>query len=216
MLKLPHHHRDDDKTEHLEACLQRVEHFQTVSELFRQLSDSSRIRIFWLLCHCEECVLNISALMDMSSPAVSHHLKQLKTSGLIVSRREGKEVCYRAADTEQARLLHIMIERTMEIACPEEDAAEAAAETAEQNRFEPGESARETVRVDGEADLLWQAEQFQKTRQADAVWRDNPGIAGSLPGILMRSGGHPAAEAEEISRAVQRDARRYDGGFTMF
>ena len=116
MLQLPHHHRDDDKTEHLEACLQRVEHFQTVSELFRQLSDSSRIRIFWLLCHCEECVLNISALMDMSSPAVSHHLKQLKTSGLIVSRREGKEVCYRAADTEQARLLHIMIERTMEIA----------------------------------------------------------------------------------------------------
>mgnify|MGYP001129950718 CR=1 FL=1 len=105
MLQLPHHHRDDDKTEHLEACLQRVEHFQTVSELFRQLSDSSRIRIFWLLCHCEECVLNISALMDMSSPAVSHHLKQLKTSGLIVSRREGKEVCYRAADTEQARLL---------------------------------------------------------------------------------------------------------------
>lgn len=94
MLQLPHHHRDDDKTEHLEACLQRVEHFQTVSELFRQLSDSSRIRIFWLLCHCEECVLNISALMDMSSPAVSHHLKQLKTSGLIVSRREGKEVCY--------------------------------------------------------------------------------------------------------------------------
>lgn len=127
MLQLPHHHRDDDKTEHLEACLQRVEHFQTVSELFRQLSDSSRIRIFWLLCHCEECVLNISALMDMSSPAVSHHLKQLKTSGLIVSRREGKEVCYRAADTEQARLLHIMIERTMEIACPKEDAAEAAA-----------------------------------------------------------------------------------------
>lgn len=96
------------------------------------------------------------------------------------------------------------------------DAAEAAAETAEQNRLGPGESARETVRVDGEADLLWQAEQFQKTRQADAVWRDNPGIAGSLPGILMRSGGHPAAEAEEISRAVQRDARRYDGGFTMF
>ena len=127
MLQLPHHHRDDDKTEHLEACLQRVEHFQTVSEFFRQLSDSSRIRIFWLLCHCEACVLNISAMMEMSSPAVSHHLRALKGSGLLVSRREGKEVYYRAADTAQARLLHQMIERVMEIACPEEDAAEVVA-----------------------------------------------------------------------------------------
>ena len=118
MLQLPHHHRDDDKTEHLEACLQRVEHFQTVSELFRQLSDSSRIRIFWLLCHCEECVLNISALMDMSSPAVSHHLKQLKGSGLIVSRREGKEVYYKLADTETARLVHKVCEEMFQITCP--------------------------------------------------------------------------------------------------
>ena len=118
MLQLPHHHRDDDKTEHLEACLQRVEHFQTVSELFRQLSDSSRIRIFWLLCHCEECVINLSALMGMNSPAVSHHLRQLKASGLIVSRRDGKEVYYKAADTEQAQLLHKMIEKMVEISCP--------------------------------------------------------------------------------------------------
>lgn len=119
MLQLPHHHRDDDKTEHLEACLQRVEHFQTVSELFRQLSDSSRIRIFWLLCHCEECVINISAMMEMSSPAVSHHLRPLRNRGLIVSRRVGKEVYYRAADTEQSRLLHQMIEQVMEISCPD-------------------------------------------------------------------------------------------------
>ena len=67
------------------------------------------------------CVGNISAMMDMSSPAISHHLRALKASGLIVSRREGKEVYYRAADTAQARLLHQMIERVMEIACPEEE-----------------------------------------------------------------------------------------------
>ena len=55
----------------------------------------------------------------MSSPAVSHHLRPLKNSGLIVSRREGKEVYYRAADTAQSRLLHQMIEQVMAIACPE-------------------------------------------------------------------------------------------------
>ena len=54
----------------------------------------------------------------MTSPAVSHHLRQLKSSGLILSRRGGKEVYYRAADTEQAQLLHHMIEDLVEIACP--------------------------------------------------------------------------------------------------
>ena len=94
------------------------EDFQTAAEIFKQLGDGNRIRIFWLLCHCEECVINISALMDMSSPAVSHHLRQLKASGLIVSQRSGKEVYYKAADTETAQLLHHVIEQLVKIICP--------------------------------------------------------------------------------------------------
>lgn len=118
-IKLPHYHGETKDTALLQEQLDRVDYFQTVAEVFKQLDDTTRIRIFWLLCHCEECVLNISAMMKMSSPAVSHHLRPLKNSGLIVSRREGKEVYYRAADTEQSRLLHQMIERIMEITCPE-------------------------------------------------------------------------------------------------
>jgi DNA-binding transcriptional ArsR family regulator len=87
--------------------------------VFRQLDDSSRLRIFWLLCHREECVINIASLMDMTGPAVSHHLRQLKSGGLITSRREGKEVYYRAADTTQSQLLHHTIEQLMAIVCPE-------------------------------------------------------------------------------------------------
>ena len=117
-VKLPHRHGEGRETALMQEQLDRVDHFQTVAEVFRQLDDTTRIRIFWLLCHCEECVLNISAMMKMSSPAVSHHLRSLKNTGLIVSRREGKEVYYRAADTEQSRLLHQMIERIMEITCP--------------------------------------------------------------------------------------------------
>lgn len=115
---LPHDHGEGD-IEELRTQVEQVDRFQTVADIFKQLDDTTRIRIFWLLCHCEECVINISAMLDMSSPAVSHHLRPLKNSGLVVSRREGKEVYYRAADTEQSRLLHLMIERVMEIACPE-------------------------------------------------------------------------------------------------
>ncbi len=113
---LPHNHGNN--TEYLCNQMPDTADFQIVSDIFKQLGDASRLRIFWLLCHCEECVLNISAIMGMTSPAVSHHLKQLKSGGLITSRREGKEVYYKASDTKQARLLHDMIEKLMEIACP--------------------------------------------------------------------------------------------------
>lgn len=118
-MNLPHHHGEGPQTALLQEQLDQIDYFQTVAEVFKQLGDTTRIRIFWLLCHCEECVLNISALMKMSSPAVSHHLRPLKNSGLIISRREGKEVYYRAADTEESRLLHEMIEQVMEITCPQ-------------------------------------------------------------------------------------------------
>lgn len=118
-MKLPHHHGEGPQTALLQEQLDQIDYFQTVAEVFKQLGDTTRIRIFWLLCHCEECVLNISALMKMSSPAISHHLRPLKNSGLIISRREGKEVYYRAADTQESRLLHEMIEQVMEITCPQ-------------------------------------------------------------------------------------------------
>lgn len=117
--ELPHHHGEGQTTALIQEQVNYVDHFQTVADIFKQLGDTTRVRIFWLLCHCEECVINISAMLNMSSPAVSHHLRPLKNSGLIISRREGKEVYYRAADTPQSQLLHLMIEQVMEIACPD-------------------------------------------------------------------------------------------------
>lgn len=119
LTELPHQHGEGDAAALLREQVDRVGNFQTVADIFKQLCDTTRIRIFWLLCHCEECVINISAMLEMSSPAVSHHLRPLKNSGLIVSRRVGKEVYYRAADTPQSQLLHLMIEQVMEISCPD-------------------------------------------------------------------------------------------------
>ena len=113
---LPHDHGQsiEKELEHMPSS----DDFQIVADIFKLLGDRNRVRIFWLLCHCEECVLNLSSMVGMSSPAVSHHLKQLRASRLIVSRREGKEVYYKAADTEQAQFLHHAIEQTVKITCP--------------------------------------------------------------------------------------------------
>ena len=117
-LHLPHTHGQEGEA--LLGHMPKTSDFEVLADIFKQLGDPTRISIFWILCHCEECVVNLSAMVEMSSPAVSHHLKQLKAGGLIVSRREGKEVYYRAASTEKAGLLHRVIEEMTEISCPAE------------------------------------------------------------------------------------------------
>lgn len=115
---LPHRHGEKN-VRNIKAELAKTVHFTATAEIFKQLSDPTRLQIFWLLCHREECVINIAALLDMSSPAVSHHLRSLHDSGLITSRRDGKEVYYKATETETCELLHESVEKVMEIACPE-------------------------------------------------------------------------------------------------
>lgn len=117
--ELPHNHGHLPKE--LQLGVPKEQTFSVVSDIFKLLSDNKRIEIFWLLCHCEECVVNISSLLDMSSPAVSHHLKLLKTAGLVISRREGKEVYYTAAKSRRSEALHEMIEQLVEVACPSEE-----------------------------------------------------------------------------------------------
>ena len=97
-----------------------VDQFREVATAFQQLGDGTRLRILWLLCHSEECVSNIAAAMKMSDPAVSHHLRVLRNSGLIVSRRSGKEVYYQLADNEKSDLLHQTIDSMFQISCPKD------------------------------------------------------------------------------------------------
>jgi DNA-binding transcriptional ArsR family regulator len=117
---LPHDHGNINDLETFSKLLAETDGFDNVSKILAQMVDGTRMRIFWLLCHYEGCVTNISAIMNMSSPAVSHHLRSLKEGGLIQSRRVGKEVYYKAVDTVEAEYLHHMIEDLMEIACPKE------------------------------------------------------------------------------------------------
>lgn len=107
-MKLPHDHGQITT-----SILERMpsdESFHETSAIFQQVCDASRLRILWLLCHCEECGINIAAAVGMSAAAVSHHLKTLKLHGLITSKRKGKEVYYTLADTEAARLIRKAID----------------------------------------------------------------------------------------------------------
>ncbi len=111
-----------DHGENIEQLLEHMpdeEAFYKASDIFQQLCDPTRLRILWLLAHCEACVLNISVAVGMSTSAVSHHLRILRQTGLIINRRAGKEVYYKLADTRTARLIHKMIDDVFEMNCPQ-------------------------------------------------------------------------------------------------
>lgn len=94
--------------------------FSKVSDTFQLISDPTRLKILWLLCHSEDCVTNISVAMNMSPPAVSHHLRILKQAGLLVSERQGKEVHYTLSNSKEAELVHRIVDATFEINCKSE------------------------------------------------------------------------------------------------
>lgn len=113
---LPHNHGQNE--ERVLEKLPTLEQCREVAEIFKQIGDGTRLRILWFLCHCEECVSNIAAAMGMSDPAVSHHLKSLKNAGLVVSRRDGKEIYYKLADSQVAEYIHRICEEIFQLKCP--------------------------------------------------------------------------------------------------
>ena len=64
-IDLPHHHCEWNPELNKVAD---IDSFQKAADIFRLLGDGSRLRIFWLLCHCEECVINISSLVKYEQP----------------------------------------------------------------------------------------------------------------------------------------------------
>lgn len=114
--KLLHNHGLN--TESVLEMMPDMHHFIEAAGAFQQLSDGTRLRIFWLLCHVEECVCNIAAAVEMTDAAVSHHLRNLKQNGLIENRREGKEMYYRLADNEKAHLAHKIVDDFFQMSCP--------------------------------------------------------------------------------------------------
>ena len=78
-----------------------------LSELFQALSDETRTKILYLLSIEELCVHELAEVLELSLPAVSHHLRLLKAMRLVKYRRDGKHVYYRLADQHVLDLVRV-------------------------------------------------------------------------------------------------------------
>jgi ArsR family transcriptional regulator len=65
--------------------------------MFKALADPVRLRLLSLVASHpggQACVCDISATFDVSQPTISHHLKVLRSAGLLDCERRGTWVYY--------------------------------------------------------------------------------------------------------------------------
>ncbi len=110
----------DAKCQHTET-VKRVrsqmpedETFHRLAEIFKALADPTRARILFALSKEELCVCDLASLTCMSSSAVSHQLRLLRTGRLVKYRREGKNAFYTLDDDHVRHLLAEGMSHAME------------------------------------------------------------------------------------------------------
>ena len=86
---------------------------QDLLDVFKALSEETRLRILKLLEHGELCVCDIVAALDMVQPKVSFHLSALKEASFLKDRKQGRWTHYRIDDSDFFRrfLLVSVLER---------------------------------------------------------------------------------------------------------
>lgn len=68
--------------------------YERNAKVFKALCDANRLRILEMLQSAERCACEILEDLNIGQSTLSHHMKILCESGLVVSRREGKWMHY--------------------------------------------------------------------------------------------------------------------------
>lgn len=80
---------------------------EKISSFFKACGDPGRLQILHALQQQEMCVCDLAALLKISESSVSHHLRLLRTMGLVVNRRDGTVLYYRSVDGRLLRLFDL-------------------------------------------------------------------------------------------------------------
>ena len=83
-----------------------------IAEMLKALADPTRVRILGLLSHAPVCVMDLCLALEMSQPAISHHLRVLRHNRLVQARKEGKHVFYALADEHIQNLYRQILEHS--------------------------------------------------------------------------------------------------------
>jgi DNA-binding transcriptional ArsR family regulator len=74
-------------------------------EVFRMLSDSTRVRLLWALLDGERPVNELAEAVQKAPASVSQHLAKLRLARLVQTRRQANQVFYRISNSHVRQLV---------------------------------------------------------------------------------------------------------------
>lgn len=83
-------------------------------DLLRALAAPIRIAIVLQLRDADRCVHELVEALDVAQPLISQHLRVLKSAGVVVGDRHGREVIYRLVDDHLAHIVVDAVEHVEE------------------------------------------------------------------------------------------------------
>ncbi|TFD46877.1 transcriptional regulator [Cryobacterium frigoriphilum] len=89
------------------------------AELFKALASTSRLTIMRVLSESPATVTELVLATGQSQPLVSQHLKVLRTAGVVIVTRSGREATYAIADQHVAHVVEDAINHVLEASDPD-------------------------------------------------------------------------------------------------
>lgn len=93
-------HIDPQHEEQIPARLPGEAEAADLAAIFTHLSDSTRVKLLSMLAESDLCVCEMSDLLGMSQPAVSHHLRILRQCDVVGFRKMGQRTVYYLSENE--------------------------------------------------------------------------------------------------------------------
>ena len=104
------HHIHNDIITATKSTLPRDEVIQRLSDIFKLLSDMTRMKIVLTLLGNELCVCDISSVVGMGQSAISHQLRVLRSASLVKYRKDGKLVYYSIDDDHVFNIVKLALD----------------------------------------------------------------------------------------------------------
>lgn len=103
-----------DRVKSAQNAIKNEQNILDASEIFKILSDPTRLKIVMALTKEELCVRDIAALLNLTESAISHQLRLLKNSRIVKHRRDGKMAYYTLDDEHVENLIKSALQHTTE------------------------------------------------------------------------------------------------------